>query len=150
MEILHLIEADHQKVAELLQKLHNTRGARQNRQRLFAEVKEELELHTHAEEQVFYPALQAFDEAHDLVLDAQEEHQLVLELLDDMAHDADADAEWDEKLDELRENVEGHIEDEENELFDVARELFSAEQSRQLAADWQRVKEEQKTVKTSR
>ena len=150
MDILHLIDADHQKVAELFQQLHNTRGVSQNRRRLFAELKKELALHTHAEEQVFYPALQASDEAHDMVLDAQEEHRLVSELLEEMAPDADAEAEWGEKLDELQENVEGHIEEEENELFEVARQLFSAEQSRQLAEDWQRVKEEQKLAKTSK
>jgi hemerythrin superfamily protein len=148
MDILRLIEADHQKVAELFQKLHKTTGASQNRQQLFAEMKEVLELHTQAEEQVFYPALQEAEEAHDMVLNAQEDHCLVAELLEEMGHDADPVTDWDEQLKELQENVEAHIEEEENELFEVARQLFSEEQSRQMAEAWQRVKDAQKMAKT--
>jgi hemerythrin superfamily protein len=149
MDILHLIEADHRKVAELFQKLHKTRGAGQNRQQLFAEIREALELHTQAEEQVFYPALQATDEARDLVLNAQADHQLIAELLEEMASDAAQDADWDEKLNELRENVEGHVEEEEDDLFDIARQLLSAEQARKLAEEWQRVKQEQQMARLS-
>jgi hemerythrin-like domain-containing protein len=149
MDILHLIEVDHRKVAELFQKLHNTRGAAQNRQQLFAEMREALELHTQAEEQVFYPALQEADEARDLVRNAQADHQLVAELLEEMASDAEQDADWDEKLDELQENVEGHIDEEEDELFDMARQVLSAEQARKLAEEWQRVKQEQQMARLS-
>jgi hemerythrin superfamily protein len=149
MDILRLIEADHQKVAELFQKLHKTKGASQNRRQLFAEIKEELVLHTQAEELVFYPALQAAAEAHDMVLNAQADHQLIAELLEEMASDADQDTDWDEKLDELQENVEGHIEEEEDDLFDMTRQLLSAEQARKLAEEWQRVKQEQQMAKIS-
>jgi iron-sulfur cluster repair protein YtfE (RIC family) len=149
MDILHLIDADHQKVAELFQQLHHARGNAQNRRRLFAELKEELALHTQAEEQVFYPALQESDEARDMVHNAQEEHRLVAEVLEDMALDVDSGAEWDEKLSELQENVEGHVEEEENELFEIAHQLFSTKQASQLAADWRRVKAEQQMAKTS-
>ena len=149
MDILHLIEADHQKVTELLQKLHKTRGASQNRRQLFAEIKEELVLHTQAEELVFYPALQAAAEAHDMVLNAQADHQLIAELLEEMTSDAEQGADWDEMLNELRENIEGHVEEEENDLFDMARQLLSAEQARKLAEEWQRVKQEQQMARIS-
>ena len=149
MDILNLIEADHQKIAELFQKLQKTKGAAQNRQQLFTKIKEEFTLHAQAEELVFYPALQATDEAQDMVLNAQADHQLIAELFEEIASDADQDTDWDEKLNELQENVEGHVEEEEDELFDMARQLLSTEQARKLAEEWQRVKQEQQMAKIS-
>ena len=150
MDIFGFIEQDHQKVTELFQQLHKTKGSVKNRQQLFAQLKEELEFHTHAEEQVFYPALQESDELHDMVLDAHEDHRLVSEMLEELASTSETDEEWDERLQTLQENVEGHVEDEESELFEAARQLLSMEQARKLAEDWQRVKQEQMMARAAR
>jgi hemerythrin-like domain-containing protein len=150
MDIFGFIEQDHQKVTGLFQQLHKAKGSGKNRQHLFAQLKEELEFHTHTEEQVFYPALQESDELHDMVLDAQEDHRLVSEMLEELASTSETDEEWDEKLEALQENIEGHVEDEESELFEAARQLFSPEQARRLAEDWQRVKQEQTMDRASR
>ena len=150
MDIFGFIEQDHQKVVELFQQLHKAKGSAKSRQQLFAQLKEELEFHTHAEEQVFYLALQESDELHDPVLDAQEDHCLVSEMLEELANTSETDEEWDERLQTLQEDVEGHVVDEESELFEAARQLFSQGQARRLAADWQRVKQEQTMVRASR
>ena len=150
MDIFNFIEQDHQKVMELFQQLHKAKGSAKNRQQLFTRLKEELESHTYAEEQVFYPALQESDELHDMVLDAQEDHRLVSELLEELASASETDEEWDEKFQELQENVEGHVQDEESEFFEAARQLLSTEQEKKLAEDWQRVKQQQTMARASR
>ena len=50
---------------------------RKKRLPLFTQLKEELELHAHAEEQVFYPALQEADVTQEMVEGALEDHRVV-------------------------------------------------------------------------
>jgi iron-sulfur cluster repair protein YtfE (RIC family) len=150
MDIFGFIEQDHQKVMKLFQQLHNAKSSAKNRQQLFAQLKEELEFHTHTEEQVFYPALQESDGLHDMVLDAQEDHRLVSEMLEKLASTSETDEEWDERLQTLQENVEGHVADEESKIFEAARQLLGSEQARRLAEDRQRVKQEQMMTRASR
>ena len=49
---------------------------------------------------------------------------------------------WNEKLEVLEEHVEDHVKDEEGDIFDVARQLFSAEQAAELAQCLQTAKQE--------
>jgi hypothetical protein len=42
----------------------------------------------------------------------------------------------------LEEHVEDHIEEEEGDIFDVARQLFSVAQAAELAQRWQMAKQE--------
>jgi hypothetical protein len=49
---------------------------------------------------------------------------------------------WNEKLEVLEEHVEDHIEEEEGDIFDVARQLFSVAQAAELAQRWQMAKQE--------
>jgi hypothetical protein len=146
VDILRLIEEDHQKVAELFQKLHQTRASSHNRQQVFDQLKKALELHSHAETQVFYLALQDSYVTHDMALDAEEDHRLMAEMLEELDASSKQDEAWDEKLQALQENVEEHIQEEESDLFDAARQLFSDAQAQQLAEQWQQVKQAQRTL----
>ena len=67
---------------------------------------------------------------------------MVQELLDELAASRMDDEAWNEKLEVLGEHVEDHIEEEESNIFDVARQLFSAEQAAELAQHWQTAKQE--------
>ena len=143
MDIFSLIKQDHQEVASLFRQLRDAKGSRQTCEQLFTQLKEELELHSHAEEQVFYSALQEADVTEEMVEEALEDHQLVAELLEELATTPKGNAEWDEKLEILEENVQEHIEAEESDMFDAARQLLSAADAAELTERWQTVKQEQ-------
>ena len=143
MDILSLIKQDHQEVTSLFKQLHDAQGSRATCEQLFAQLKETLELHAHAEEQVFYRALQEADVTEEMVEEALEDHQLVTELLDELATTPKDHAAWDEKLQILEENVQEHVEVEESDIFDAARQLFSAADATELAERWQTAKQEQ-------
>jgi hemerythrin HHE cation binding domain-containing protein len=126
MDAFNLLKADHRKVEDLFSQLESARG--QAKLRVFEQIKTELELHTHIEEKVFYPALEKPEETHDLTLEAYEEHDVVKKLLQQMSRAKSATEEWEAQAEVLQENVEHHVEEEENELFEKAQKALSEEE----------------------
>ena len=142
VDIYSLIKKDHQEIAGLFRRLKAAEGFSETSEQLFAQLREELELHAHAEERVWYPALREAEGTQELVEEALDDHELVQDLLDELAASRMDDAAWSEKLEVLEEYVEDHIEEEESDIFDVALQLFSAEQAAELAQHWQIAKQE--------
>jgi Hemerythrin HHE cation binding domain len=126
MDAFELLKADHQKVSGLFDELEAATG--KAKLGVFAQIKRELELHTHIEETIFYPALEKPEETHDLTLEAYEEHKVVKNLLAKLSRARTANDEWQAQAKVLRENVEHHVEEEENELFDKADDALSDEE----------------------
>ena len=126
MNAFELLKDDHKKVAELFDSLESASGKR--KLDVFKRIKSELDVHTHIEETIFYPALEKPEETHDLTLEAYEEHKVVKSLLAELAGARAADDEWQAQAKVLRENVEHHVDEEENELFDKAEDALSEEQ----------------------
>jgi hypothetical protein len=130
MDAFELLKADHKKVAELFDLLETASGTR--KLDVFKRIKSELEVHTHIEETIFYPALEKPEETHDLTLEAYEEHNVVKTLLAELSGARSATDEWQAKAKVLRENVEHHVDEEENELFDKADDALSDEEIESL------------------
>lgn len=150
MDAFQLLKADHKNVADLFDQLESARG--QAKLRVFEQIKTELELHTHIEEKVFYPALEEPEETHDLTLEAYEEHAVVKQLLKELSKARTANDEWEAQAKVLRENVEHHVEEEENELFPKAEAALGEEEidelGERLAAEKQR-KQSRKPTKSA-
>src|SRR5215211_2892372 len=132
MDAFNLLKADHRKVEELFAQLESARG--QAKLRVFEQIKTELDLHTHIEETIFYPALEEPKQTHDLTLEAYEEHDVVKKLLKELSRAKTANEEWEAKAKVLQENVEHHVEEEENELFPKAEAALGEEQIEVLGA----------------
>lgn len=135
MDAFELLKADHKKVSGIFERIDDAgdedTGARRS---LFAQVKSELETHTHIEETIFYPALKQAAETREIVIEAIEEHQEVKDLLAEIEGiPADSD-DWSDKVTELKEAVEHHVEEEEGEMFDKARDVLSQRQIEDLGS----------------
>jgi hypothetical protein len=129
MDAITLLQADHDKMRELLTELEATteRGVK-TRQELFATIKGELTLHEVIEEEIFYPELKAHPKSEDIVLEAFEEHHVV-DLVMAELEDLDVNDEtWGAKAKVMKENVEHHMEEEEGEMFKQARQAFNREE----------------------
>ena len=126
MDAFQLLKADHQKVAQLFDQLESASG--KAKLQVFKQIQTELELHTHIEEKFFYPALEKPRETHDLTLEAYEEHDVVKKLLAELSRARTATDEWEAQAKVLRENVEHHVEEEENELFPKAGDVLSEDE----------------------
>ncbi|MFL5681640.1 MAG: hemerythrin domain-containing protein, partial [Chloroflexota bacterium] len=110
---------------ELLTKLESTteRGEKV-RSELFATIKGELTVHEIIEEEIFYPELRDHPKAKDIVLEGYEEHHVVDLLMGELESLDVGDETWGAKAVVMKENVEHHIEEEEGEMFQKARQVF--------------------------
>ena len=130
MDAFQLLKEDHRKVEQLFRELESATG--KAKLDVFKQIKTELELHTHIEEKIFYPALEEPEETHDLALEAYEEHAVVKTLLKELGRARTANDKWEAQAKVLQENVEHHVEEEENELFKKADSALSEEELEDL------------------
>jgi iron-sulfur cluster repair protein YtfE (RIC family) len=145
MNAFELLKQDHEKVSGIFEKLEPTteRGVK-TRTELFAQLKQELEIHTRVEEEIFYPAIKNAKETRDITLEAYEEHHVVKQLLNELEELPVDDETWGAKLKVLQENVEHHVEEEEDEMFKSAREVLSKDEIEELGTRMEAAKQEQK------
>lgn len=129
---LEILKQDHLKVKELLSQLAKTtvRGQK-TRQKLINEIGEELRIHTKLEEKIFYPAFKEAGKKSDesLFYEAKEEHKAVEEVALPDLESTDAGSEaFTGRARVLKELVEHHANEEEQEMFPLAQKLFSEEE----------------------
>src|SRR4051812_34908390 len=122
------------KVNELFARLSETSdGAVKTREKLFAELKAELELHTSLEEEHLFPILRRNAETKALVADAikdNKELRAKLAELDALPKNNDA---FPERLKELQKAFRQHARDEKTELLPAVQRALSEEQVQQVA-----------------
>ncbi|MBA3322367.1 MAG: hemerythrin domain-containing protein [Pyrinomonadaceae bacterium] len=148
MDVFELLTNDHRKVSAIFEQLEQTSDVT-TRQTLFAQVKQELDLHAYVEETLFYPKLKEAAETREIILEAYEEHQEVKDLLTEMQGLSPDGDEWSDLLQELKESVEHHVDEEENEMFPQAREVLSASEIDQLGTQIEAAKQQQKQKASS-
>ncbi|MFL5650030.1 MAG: hemerythrin domain-containing protein [Chloroflexota bacterium] len=125
MDAISMLKADHDKVKQLLTQLEDTtERAVKTRAELFATIKGELTVHEIIEEEIFYPELRDHPKAKDIVLEGYEEHHVVDLLMGELESLDVGDETWGAKAVVMKENVEHHIEEEEGEMFQKARQVF--------------------------
>ncbi len=147
MNAFDLLMMDHQKVSGIFDQLEmNDGGVAGSREQLFRQLKNELDVHAHVEETIFYPALKDAEETRELIAEAYNEHAAVKDLLAELEATAPGEGGWDDLLAELRENVEHHVEEEENDLFEQARLVLTSEQAQELGARMEQEKQRRMTA----
>lgn len=134
MHAIKVLKKDHSTVRNLFEKFERTgKSSHEKRNDLFEQIRRELQLHMRAEEEIFYPALKAFNgEGRRMVSEALKEHKDVDQLLTQISRLNPNDKNYDDKIEALFENVDHHLEDEEGEFFRFAEENCSSEQLEDL------------------
>jgi hemerythrin superfamily protein len=149
MQAFASLKADHQKIATLFSQAEKAQDDQQKRQ-LFEQIKTELEIHTEIEETVLYPALREYEELKEYVLEAVEEHRQVKTLLQEIERLTDGSEKFDAKLKVMKENIEHHVEEEENELFPQAQQVLSQDELAELTQDMESTRRSLSKAATAR
>jgi hypothetical protein len=125
VDAIALLKVDHRKVKKLLEDLDSTteRGVK-TREELFGKIRAEMQVHEAIEEEIFYPALKEHPKAKEVVLEGYEEHHVVDELMGELDQTPFDDERWGAKASVMKENIEHHIEEEEDEMFKKAQQLM--------------------------
>lgn len=133
-DALAVLKADHDEVKKLFAE-YDELGDQENtgKQGVVKQICHELTVHASIEEEIFYPRVRrAGSEEKDEVLEGIEEHRLIKELvgeLEGMSPDAEA---FDAKVKVLKEQVEHHVEEEEDEMFPHVRKAIDAAELERL------------------
>ena len=130
MNAIDLLEQQHEEARKLFQKIE--KAARPDeKERLFDELADALAVHAAIEEQHFYPATKDA-RTEELLQEAVEEHLSMKRIIADLLEMEPDDAQFDAKIKVLREQVEHHVEEEENELFPKVRKIHSKDELEDL------------------
>lgn len=143
---IELLEADHDKVRELLSELmESTTRAEKKRRELLTKIEQELHVHTHIEEEIFYPAFKAAgnSEHKKMYFEAMEEHRAVDDLvLPDLKKTDPTSEKFSGRAKVLKELIEHHADEEEEEMFKQARKSMSREELQELGEKMEARKQE--------
>lgn len=133
MDVYSAIKRQHDTARETLEQLgDSTTRAEKTRKQLFDTFKRDLWAHNKVEEAVFYAELRKHASIRDDALEAFAEHHMVNSMLEELETTPVTSDNWTAKFSALKELLEHHMEEEEQKIFDMAREIFSDQQATDL------------------
>jgi len=122
-DAIELLKQDHATVKELFAEFkkfqeEETEGVDELKQDLMEEVCKALKIHTQIEEEIFYPAArEALPDEEDLMNEAQVEHDAAKDLIAQIEAGDASDEMTCAKFIVLSEQIDHHVEEEEDEMF---------------------------------
>jgi hemerythrin-like domain-containing protein len=123
---IDLLMDQHREVEKLFSEFDKASGA-EDKEELFETIADKLAIHARIEEQYFYPAVTA-KKTEDMVLEAFVEHTSVKRLLADLLETDADDPKFEAQMKVLKEQVEHHVEEEEDQLFPAAKKVLTREE----------------------
>ncbi len=139
MDIFETIKHDHRQVEELFSEIENTKDSKKLSS-LFHKIYQELNLHAKVEELTFYPSMREYEETEELLEEAEEEHNQVKILLEELQSLNPTSSEFKEKIGKLKTAVQHHIQEEEEEVFPKVRQSMSEEELDELSQEFEETK----------
>lgn len=130
--IIELLKNEHVKVKNLLNETIKKRDTSK-----YPQIQKELRIHMEGEEYLLYTKTK--DQATDLTLEACEEHNLVKDKLKELDNLNINDEHWMPKMKVVKDLIEHHVEEEEEEYFPKSEEILGSNQLDQLGEkyeDW--------------
>jgi hemerythrin superfamily protein len=131
MDAIDLLEAQHREVEDLFEDFEEA-GSKQKKRAIFEQIADRLAVHAGIEERDFYPSVKAED-TEEILLESLEEHLAAKRVIADLLALDASDETFEAKVKVLQEQIEHHVEEEENELFPSVRKLFDDETLEALA-----------------
>ncbi len=132
-KLFDMLKQDHQEVTQMLGQVIESKDPSQ-----LPKVKKMLEVHMEGEEKFFYPILR--DKDKETMLEAYEEHSVGKRLLQEIEGTQRGNETCIPKIKVLKDVLEHHIEEEESEIFDQARQIMSDDQEQQIVQKFEELK----------
>jgi hemerythrin superfamily protein len=141
MDIRDLLTRDHDEALQLARKIEDCDDPAQAGA-LFGQLREAVMRHARAEERVVYPMLEdsGDDEAADFAREGAVEHELVDLLFERMMRMRTASDNWKARACVVRELLEHHVEEEQEEMYPKLAELFDDEENARMAERFEEYK----------
>lgn len=140
MDIYERLTQDHEKQRNLAAQLMQTSGDSETRRNLWKEFKPDTEAHAAAEEQTFYAALIERPEGQEKARHSVSEHKEAADLIGELSDTDMGSGGWIQKFEKLKEELEHHMDEEENEIFNKAKMLLDDQRAQRLAEEFEQRK----------
>jgi len=133
MKATDYLKKQHKDVMKLFKEVEKTEDTK-GRKRLMGEIVSHLKVHTTIEEEIFYPAVREIgtEKAEADILEAVEEHHVVDLVLAELPRVDPAADTFEAKMTVLKELIEHHVKEEQDELFPMAEKRLGKERIREL------------------
>jgi hemerythrin superfamily protein len=140
MSAIDMLEAQHREVEDLFAEFEEASAGK--KRDIFLQIADKLAVHAAIEEKHFYPSAKAKD-TEDLLKESVEEHLSVKRIIADLlAQDEDDQETLEAKVKVLQEQVEHHVEEEEEELFPKVEKLLDEDALEALEQEMTATQEE--------
>ena len=138
MQATALLKKQHREVLALFKRAIKTEDPKAAKA-LVEETASHLRVHSQIEEEIFYPAVRGTEaaKADDMILEALEEHHVVDLVLDELPTVNPAAESYRAKVTVLKELVEHHAQEEEEEMFPFAEKNLGQETLAELGKEMQ-------------
>ncbi|EJN01232.1 hemerythrin domain-containing protein [Herbaspirillum sp. YR522] len=122
-DAIQLLKADHEEAKKLFDRYEDIKDRASPAQKMdiARQVCGALLIHMEIEEKIFYPRVRAKISDDDLMNEAEVEHNGAKDLIKQLGDMDPADPMFDAKIKVLGEQIEHHVEEEEDEMFPKAR-----------------------------
>jgi hemerythrin-like domain-containing protein len=140
MEIYEVLKSDHDELKGLLKDLLALKDDDDYRFVLIEEIRNALVPHSRAEESVFYNTLRAVNADKKLVFHGYQEHLEAETLLRTLQVMDKLNMGWRSVAQKLLDGVSHHIQEEETEIFNEARNAFTSEEAVAMAEAFNELK----------
>ncbi|MDY7563305.1 hemerythrin domain-containing protein [Pseudomonas sp. 10B1] len=144
MNAIDMLVQDHVRVKEILTQLsESSERALKKRADLLTKLEMELVIHTQLEEEILYPAFKAAGSKEQDIMyyEAKEEHRTVDSLvLPDLKATDPGTPEFAGRVKVIKELLEHHIEEEEEEMFPQCEELLGKEKLDEIGKEMEVLK----------
>ena len=128
-DAIDLLKTEHRKLEALLDAGEKTTTrAVKRRAEILKSLAALLTAHELIEEKVLYPELKPHAKATDIVLEGYQEHHVADLVMAELKRMRTSDERWGAKFKVLKENIEHHIEEEEDDMFKTARKVFGRDE----------------------
>lgn len=142
MTIFDALRQDHDVQRTVLDRLTSTQGDSRKRDELFARARAELQDHAAAEERFFYVPLMEFDMTQEKARHSVAEHHEIDELIEELDGTDYSSPGWLAAAKRLKDLVLHHLEEEEQQVFQLAGRVLSDKQKRTLGEHYRTEKGE--------
>ena len=132
-DAIELLIHQHREVDELFEQLENTsQKSYRTKEKIAQKIAEKVLFHTNLEQKIFYPEAREFMPG--MVLESLEEHDIIKVSLKRLLGTKSNDLTFQAKTTVLKELIEHHVKEEENELFPQMREQCKQDELKDLGA----------------
>ena len=138
-----ILRDDNKKLKDIMDNILNNSDDSEIMSESFIQLKEELKIHSRAEEASVYQPMKANDDTRFLSIHAHEENALVDHLIAELGNMNIDDELWMAKFLILKQEIEQHIEHEESEIFNKLKNDFSIEELDMMAENMITLKKEE-------